>query len=240
MLDALRVAGRWVSKSLLDRLSDRSQGIDAPSRHSMLKEFCRLAHWVDRKGRLCLSSANVGIERLEKAGQVKFPPPTPRPARSHRRQLRDDGLPLPAVPKLPRSVERVKDLHLELITDDRDPHHALWNRLICREHPLGTAPLVGAQLRYLIMAGSAAIGAFGFGPASFYLSCRDSWIGWDKVAREQNRSKILGLSRFLLRPGLECANLASRCYGLVLKRVRADWEERHWPCLLQALKAHVG
>ena len=227
MLDALRVAGRWVSKSLLDRLSARSEGIDAPSRRVMLKEFCRLAHWVDRKGRLCLSSANVGIERLEKAGQVKFPPPSPRPGRGGPRQLRDDGLPLPPLPKLPRSAELIEDLHLELMSDDRDPHHALWNRLICREHPLGTAPLVGAQLRYLIRAGSEAIGAFGFGPASFYLSCRDSWIGWDEVAREQNRSKVLGLSRFLLRPGLECANLASRCYGLVLKRVRADWEQRY-------------
>lgn len=227
MLEAIRVGGRWVSKQLLERLSARSQGPDAPSRQTMLKEFCRLAHWVDPKGRPCLSSANVGIGRLEKMGCVTFPPPAPTKKRSSPRQLKDDGLPLPPLPKLPRSVELIDDLHLHLIADDRDPGHGLWNRLIRREHPLAGAPLVGAQLRYLILAGTEAIGAFGFGPASFYLSGRDSWIGWDRVALEQNRPKVLGLSRFLLRPGLTCANLASRCYALVLKRVRADWEQRY-------------
>lgn len=227
MLDAVCVSGRMVSKPLLERLTARSQGPDAPSRHAMLKEFCRLTHWVDRKGRACLSSANVGIARLEKNGWVKFPPAAPMKARSSPRQLRDDGLPLPPLPKLPKSVELIEDLHLRLITDDRDPHHGLWNRLISREHPLRGAPLVGAQLRYLIFAGEEVIGAFGFGPASFYLSGRDSWIGWDALAREQNRAKVLGLSRFLIRPGLQCANLATCCYGRVLQRVRADWEQRY-------------
>ena len=227
MLDAVRVLGRWISKSLLARLSARSEGPQAPTRQTLLKEFCRLTHWVDRKGRPCLSSANIGIQRLEAAGEVKFPPPAPRKARSQPRQLPDDGLPLPPVPKLPRSAEMIKDLHLYLIADERDPQHPLWNRLIGREHPLGRAPLVGAQLRYLIMAGEEVIGAFGFGPASFYLSCRDAWIGWDAQAREQNRSRVLGLSRFLLRPGVRCANLASSCYALVLRRVRADWQQRY-------------
>ena len=44
---------------------------------------------------------------------------------------------------------------------------------------------------------------------------------------EQNRQKVICLSRFLLRPRLRCANLASRCYRLVLERVRTDWLERY-------------
>src|SRR5438105_8769089 len=132
MINAVRVLGRWISQPLLDRLTVRSQALDAPSRHAMLKEFCRLAPWMDRKGRPCLSSANVGIQRLEKAGRVKFPPPTPIKARSGPRQLLDDGLPLPPVPKVASSVELIEDLHLHLIIDDQDPQHRLWNRLICR------------------------------------------------------------------------------------------------------------
>ena len=99
------------------------------------------------------------------------------------------------MPKLPASAEQIADLHLSLIVDDRDPQHFIWNRIICREHPLKNAPLVGAQLRYLILAGSEVVGAFGFGPSSFYLSCRDSWIGWDAQAMEQNRQKVICLSR---------------------------------------------
>ena len=227
MLDAVRVAGRWISKPLLDRLSARAQGPDAPSRHGMLKEFCRLVPWLDRKGKPCLSSANVAIGRLEKSGMVRFPPAAPQKARSSPRKIWDDGLPLSPLPHLPKSVELIKDLRLHLIADAKDPHHCIWNRHICREHPLKDAPLVGAQLRYLIMAGTQVVGAFGFGPSSFYLSCRDSWIGWDAVAMGQNRQKVIGLSRFLIRPGVKCANLASRAYRMVLDRVRADWGQRY-------------
>ena len=83
-----------------------------------------------------------------------------------------------------------------------DGQHLLWNRLIRREHPLKGAPLVGAQLRYLIWAGAEVIGAIGFGPPSFYLACRDGWIGWDAQAREQNRHRVIGLSRFLHSAGI--------------------------------------
>ena len=216
MLDAVRMCGRWISKSLLQRLTARTLGSAPPPRQELLREFCRRTHWLNRKGELCLSSANVCVQRLEKQGLVRLPPPAPRAPRSAKRQLFDDGQPLPPLPKLPRSVEQIPDLHLSLIADAQDPHHLLWNRLIRRQHPLQGAPLVGTQLRYLLLAGTHVVGAFGFGPPSFYLACRDCWIGWDDQAREQNRPLVIGLSRFLIRPELHCANLASRCYGLVL------------------------
>lgn len=227
MLDALRMSGRWICKTLLKRLTARTLGPDPPSRWELLKEFCRRTDWRNRKGELCLSSANVCVKRLEKEGLVQLPPPAPRTSPSAKRQLFDDGQPLPPVPKLPQSAEQIPDLHLHLIVDDQDGQHLLWNRLMSRLHPLQGAPLVGAQLRYVILAGSAVIGALGFGPPSFYLSCRDCWIGWDTQAREQNLARVIGLSRFLLRPGLRCANLASYCYRRVLQRVRTDWQERY-------------
>src|SRR6185295_14434606 len=87
--------------------------------------------------------------------------------------------------------------------------------------------IVGAQLRYLIRCERGIIGAMGFGPAAFHLECRDSWIGWDGQAQAENRPALIGLSRFLIRPGLRCANLASCCYGMVLRRVAPDWYERY-------------
>jgi hypothetical protein len=129
------------------------------------------------------------------------------------------------LPKLPRSVEQIPELRVRLIAGRTE--HLIWNRLIRRLHPLKGAPLVGAQLRYLIWAGAEIIGAFGFGPASYYLSCRDCWIGWAEVAQEQNRQRVIGLARFLIRPELHCANLASRCYRLVLQQVREDWLARY-------------
>lgn len=227
MLDAVRMCGRWICKNLLARLTARTLGANPPTRQAAIQEFCQRTDWRNRKGEWCLSSANVCVKRLEAQGLVLLPPTAPRAARAAKRQIYDDGQPLPPLPQLPRSVEQIADLHLTLITDAQDSQHLLWNRLVRREHPLHGAPLVGAQLRYLIWAGAEVIGAFGFGPPSFFQACRDSWIGWDAQAREQNRHRVIGLARFLLRPGLRCANLASHCYGLVLPRVRADWHERY-------------
>ncbi len=225
MLDAVRMCGRWISKAVLERITARTEATELPSRKELLQEFCRSTQWRNRKGHLCLSSANVCLKRLEQQKLVRLPPPAHRAPRAATRKLFDDGKPLPSLPTLPRSVEQIPDLRVRLIADDTE--HRIWNRLIGRLHPLKGAPLVGTQLRYLIWAGAEIVGAFGFGPASFYLSCRDCWIGWDAQAREQNRHRVIGLSRFLIRPELHCANLASRCYRLVLQQVREDWFERY-------------
>jgi hypothetical protein len=227
MLDAIRMCGRWISKNILKRISDRAQAPDPPARRELLKEFCRRVDWRNRKGELCLSSANVCMKRLEEQGLVSLPPPAPRAQRTSKRRLLDDGQPLPPLPRLPPTVEKIADLHWSLIVDTQDAQHLVWNRLISRQHPLKGAPLVGAQLRYLLLAGSEVVGAIGFGPPSFYQSCRDCWIGWDNQAREQNLHLVIGLSRFLIRPELHCANLASRSYRLILQRVRDDWFDRY-------------
>ena len=225
MLDAIRVAGRFIRRSVLDRLTARTEASHPLSRHQLVQEFCRSIDWRNRKGKLCLSSANVCLNRLEKQGLVRLPPPGPYRRAPTKRTLRDDGLPLPPLPRSRVSLETVR---VSLITDSHDPQHLIWNRLISRQHPLKGAPLVGAQLRYLILAGeNDIIGAIGFGPPAFYLCCRDCWIGWDAQTMAQNRALVIGLSRFLIRPGVGCPNLASRCYGLVLRQVAEDWFERY-------------
>jgi hypothetical protein len=135
------------------------------------------------------------------------------------------------LPKLTESS--LSTLRLSLIGDRQDSQHLIWNRLISREHPLQGAPLVGAQLRYLIVAGEEdVVGAIGIGPPAFYLSCRDCWIGWDAQAMAQNRNQVVGLSRLLIRPGVHWPNLASRVYRLLLQRLRQDWWERYGVQLL--------
>lgn len=227
VLDAVRISGRWVSQIVLDRLTRRSKESNAPCRNWFVTQFCRLTGWVNRRGKPCTSSANVALKRLEAQGRVQLPPAQRRGGRGHARQLVDDGQALPVLPVLPQSVQHIQDLKFQLLADAKDPDHGLWNRLIIREHPLKAAPIVGAQLRYLIRCEQGVIGAMGFGPAAFHLECRDCWIGWNRLAQQENRPAVIGLSRFLIRPGLRCANLASGCYGIILRQVAQDWQERY-------------
>lgn len=231
MLDAVRICGRWVCRHVLARLTARASVEQPPARRELVKSFCRSTNWLDRQGRPCLSSANIALRRLEKWGWVRLPPPMPRRPRGRARQLWDDGLALPPLPRVPGSAERIDQLRLYLLSGAEDSLHGLWNRLVGREHPLKRSPLFGTQLRYLIVCGPAGqegfLGAFGFGPASFHLECRDRWIGWDLPSRQAHLPRVIGLSRFLIRPGLRCANLASRCYRLALSQVARDWEARY-------------
>jgi hypothetical protein len=218
---------------VLERLSARTDAEDRPTRWSIVTEFCRLTNWRDRKGALGVGSANLALRTLEAQGLVRLPPPSGRGVGPRARRLKDDGQPLAPAPRMPAKVERVPQLRLHLVSGEEDPLHWVWNRLICREHPLGAAPLVGSQLRYLILCGEGSteeagvVGAVGLGPAAYHLECRDGWIGWDAVARQANRPRVIGLSRFLIRPGVRCAHLASRCYRLVLSRVAGDWQARY-------------
>jgi len=216
-----------VDSRVLERLSCRSQGPTPPPRRQLIEEFCRAVGWRDATGEVAISSASAALRRLEHRGLVQLPPMAPRRQPTRPRGLSDDDQPLPPLPKLPPPGRGVVGLRLRLIEDEHDPAHRIWNRLIVREHPLGRRPLVGAQLRYLVECDAGIVGAFGFGPPAFHLECRDKWIGWSLQARQQNRGKVIGLSRFLIRNKLRVPNLASQCYGLALRQVAQDWQGRH-------------
>lgn len=244
MNGTVRISGRWVPVEVLARISKRSEGPEVPSRTELVDQFCRAVHWYNGQGEPCRSSARSALKRLEERGLVQLPPPVHGPKRSAR-QLLDDGNPLPPVPRLPTQGWAIAGLRLRLIEGEKDPNHRIWNRLITREHPLKGAPLVGTQLRYLIECEAGIVGAFGFGPPAYHLSCRDQWVGWSQEAREQNRTRVVGLSRFLIRRELRVANLASQCYSLAARQMPLDWKERYGvkPVLLETFvdrEHHTG
>jgi hypothetical protein len=227
VIGAVKISGRWVDQQVLERLSRRSQGPEAVPRRELIREFCRAVGWRDARGGLCLSSAHVALRRLEKRGLVQLPPMVARAAGRQSRGLTDDGQALPPLPKLAGGGGKIGGLSLRLIEGQDDPAHGIWNRLIVREHPQGRRPLVGAQVRYLIECPEGIVGAFGFGPPAYHLECRDQWVGWNLEARQQNRNKVIGLSRFLIRQGLRVPHLASQCYSLALRQVSKDWQRRY-------------
>src|SRR2546426_1707792 len=104
-------------------------------------------------------------------------------------------------------------------SDLEDPLHGLWNDLIIAQHPCGDAPLVGAQLRYLIGSEHGWLGALGFGPAAFALASRDQWIGWSTAARLGHLREVIGLSRLLIRQEVRCTNLVSKVLSMALERL---------------------
>ena len=87
--------------------------------------------------------------------------------------------------------------------------------------------MVGAQIRYLIRSEQGWLGGLGFSACALQLKARDQWIGWDAPMRRQHLHRVINLSRFLIRSGVRCHNLASRVLGMSLRRVADDVELRY-------------
>ncbi len=112
----------------------------------------------------------------------------------------------------------------------RKPHHQdLWNIMMSRYHYLKRPRLFGPQLRYLIRGANpdALLGGIAFSPAAWRLASRDAFIGWDDRQREMHLNQVLGNSRFLILPWIQCPNLASMILGQIAKRVSLDWKETY-------------
>jgi hypothetical protein len=197
----------------------------APNRTQLARQLCRRLQLRDPKGDWQLGTTAKALRELEAAGLWVLPPPLiPRsrpwsnpPVRLHQRVAPARGV--------PADLAQITALELlEVVTSE---HLLIWNELMIREHPLHDARLVGRQLRYLIRSEHGWLGGLGFGSAALYLEGRDTWLGWNAAQRTTHLPRVIGMTRFLLRPGRRCPNLASHVLGLCARRVAADFQRRY-------------
>ena len=71
-------------------------------------------------------------------------------------------------------------------------------------------------MRYLIGSEYGWLGGLGFGASAIKLGDRDQWIGWDASQQRQHLHRVIGMSRFLIRPSVRCHNLASMALEVVV------------------------
>jgi len=198
---------------------------DTLSRTRLATTLCRQFHFRDHRGGLQIFSCLKALRDLEKEGNFRLPPRQLEIV-SHWRARRLPE-PVPEPEEVPKSVEEVRGLRLVLVDPDDDTAMRTWNELIAREHPQGSRRLVGRQLRYLVASQHGWLGAIGFSASALRLEARDRWIGWTGEQRRMHQERVVNLSRFLIRPAVQCRNLASRILGECLRRLGTDFEARY-------------
>ena len=156
------------------------------------------------------------------AGRIALPEPLNR---GGGRPPRDLGEAIPAAEGVPDRVEAVEGLRLVLVREEGERRR--WNGLMAREHPRGAVRHTGAQLRYLIVSAHGTLGGMGFAASALALAARDRWMGWEERTRKRQLHRVVGMSRFLIREGVECRNLASKALGMVLGRLGEDLQQRY-------------
>jgi len=206
----------------------------ALTRTQLAREVCRRLDLRDPKGGWQVATTAVVLRDLEAQGHWTLPEPAVRRPRTWSTAPTRLRAPVAAARGVPRQLEQIQGLQLVEVSDPA--HLLIWNELMIREHPLHDARLVGRQFRYLLASDHGWLGGIGFGSAALFLEPRDRWIGWNSLQRTTQLPRVLNMTRFLIRPGVRCPNLASHVLGLCVRRIAGDFARRYHlrPWLLES------
>src|SRR3990172_1936967 len=193
-------------------------------RSTFADAVCEHFGFHDARGRVQRSGCIKALRELERLGHFALPAASAMGAKGAKSPRRL-GKPVEDPQDVPEQAGEVRGLCL--IKVDTLDLMRIWNEMMLCEHPQGAGPLVGAQMRYLIGSEHGWLGGLGFGAAAIQLADRDRWIGWDVQTRRAQLHRIVGMSRFLIRPSVRCQNLASRVLGMVLRRIDVDFEAQY-------------
>ncbi|MCY4112019.1 MAG: IS4 family transposase [Chloroflexi bacterium] len=193
------------------------------SRRALGRRVCEEFSFVDATGRLQVAGCLKALSSLaERSSDVVLPPPREMAVDNRPRQL-EAAIPVPV--EVPSHPARVEGLEVRPVGSAAE--RALWNTLMAREHPHGLATFAGAQVRYLVGSAHGWLGGAGFSAAALRVACRDRWIAWSEPQRRAHLDRVVCLSRFLIRPSVRCAHLASHVLGRLLRRLPRDFEARY-------------
>ncbi|MCK4623644.1 MAG: IS4 family transposase [Desulfuromonadales bacterium] len=206
----------------IEYIFDLLEGREIPHRSELATRVCEQFGFYDARGQKQHSGCLKALRDLEAAGHFTLPAVRKRPGRRSPQRL-PESVPLPV--EVPSQVGEIQGL--ELIVVSMPEQMKIWNELMIEEHPQGAGPLVVRQLRYLIGSQHGWLGGFGFAASALKLADRDEWIGWDAEQRRSYLHFVVGMSRFLIRPSVQCRNLASKVLSMSLAVLPDDFERQY-------------
>ena len=191
-------------------------------RFDLAKQVCKHFKFHDARGEMQTSGCLKALRELESSGHFDLPKAQHKASTKSPRRLTE---PVPLPVDVPSEVNHISALELVRVHDAEQMR--TWNELMLTEHYLRSATLVGRQLRYLIRSEHGWLGGIGFAAPALQLAARDRWIGWDKATRQALLHSIVGMSRFLIRPSINCKNLASKVLGMSMATIADDVEQQY-------------
>ncbi|MEI7903163.1 MAG: Druantia anti-phage system protein DruA [bacterium] len=225
MTEGMVIQGREVSGSDIGLILNLLADHPAWGRTRLSEELCRRWDWCNAQGRPKDMAARTLLLKLERADHIRLPP-RQRPSSNGFRNRR---VPLAAHATDP-ILDALRDLQplavsiAALGSEDL----RLFNGLLARYHYLGHRNTVGENLRYLVRDRQGRPMACAlFGSAAWKCADRDAFLGWDCAVRERNLQGLTNNTRFLVLPWVRVPHLASHVLGLIVRRIRADWQAKY-------------
>jgi hypothetical protein len=230
----MQVCGQEFSEASLSYIREIIRRQPDVSRRALSLKICDRLNWKSLNGKVKEVACRVALIKLARRGLLELPP-AHRWGNGHNRRGSPAAI-TSQVESVNCSLQELGKVELVRIDSARSADSQVWKSLLERYHYLGSGPLCGAQMRYLVKSEHTGwIGGLAFSAAAWRLEARDCWIGWDEKTRREKLNRVVCNSRFLIPPQVQVPNLASQILSLAVKRLPQDWEERYriTPLLLE-------
>lgn len=137
--------------------------------------------------------------------------------------------------RIPEISEQDFLQRLEICLIEPDgPERQRYGELMEKHHYLASDTMVGEQLRYVAQVDGRWVALLGWSAAALRLKDRERWVGWSAEQRRRRLALVANNARYLILPGVDCPNLASRTLALCCARLASDWEHAYGHPVLMA------
>ncbi len=188
-------------------------------RKHISKVLCQEWDWRQPNGRLKDMACRELLLTLSRKGDITLPP---RLISAHN-DKRNRSIPVVEIEQTPLQgkLSQFQPVNLQLVRNTTlEP---LYSSLVHQHHYLGYRQIVGNHLKYIAFIEDNPVACLGWGSAAWSVKSRDSLIGWDKTAKENNLHFVANNTRFLILPWVTVKFLASKLLALNAKRISDDW-----------------
>lgn len=230
----MRTCGLEFTSDTIRLIQETINNASSISRRALARCVCEFMDWRAANGKLKEASCGKALRVLNGKGVVELPvcsmnSPSERSAVSKRATSVQDI-------EVACDINDLGSVEMEMVKSRYSKEAGIWKDIMDSFHYLGSGPLCGAQIRYLISSSRYGyIGGLSFSSGTWALRWRDEYIGWSETARRNNIQRIVCNSRFLILPTVHVPNLASYILSRCAERIVHDWTERYGiePVLLE-------
>jgi hypothetical protein len=220
------LCGQYFNAEIVDRIQATIESEPEISRRALSRQVCEWLGWRSANGKLQDMSCRKALLALDTRGKITLP--ELKEIYAFQRSKTGIKQESPQLVQISCSIEDLGKVEIVPITSRYSKASRQWNQLLDAYHYLGSGPLCGAQIRYLVHSEIYGwLGGLSFSAATWRLKARDEFIGWSERARRQNLQRVVCNSRFLIVPTVRVGNLASHVLSRCLDRLTGDWQERY-------------
>jgi hypothetical protein len=219
----MRICGQEFTTTLLDRIQLTLEAEPDISRRCLSTKICDWLEWRAPNGKLQDMSCRKALVELNRRGVIVLP------ENDNKFSFSDTMAPCSrfAVPSLSCDLADIGDITVTPVSSRYCNDSKVWRSLLDEHHYLGSGPLCGAQIRYVVKSSQGYLGALSFSSAVWAMKDRDKYIGWSDTARRANLKSIVGNNRFLILPTVRVKNLASHILAKACGRLADDWQQKY-------------